>query len=29
MQTETKTMKDVMKEKWNKRPMNISGTFSA
>jgi chorismate mutase len=29
MQTETKTMKDVMKEKWNKRPLIISGPCSA
>lgn len=29
MQTETKTMKDVMQEKWNKRPLIISGPCSA
>jgi len=29
MQTETKTMKDVMTEKWNKRPLIISGPCSA
>ncbi|MGN6339905.1 MAG: chorismate mutase [Ginsengibacter sp.] len=29
MQTETKTMKDVMMEKWNKRPLIISGPCSA
>ena len=29
METETKTMKDVMQEKWNKRPLIISGPCSA
>ena len=29
MQTETKTMKDVIQEKWNKRPLIISGPCSA
>ena len=29
MQTETKTMKDLMHEKWNKRPLIISGPCSA
>lgn len=29
MQTQTKTMKEVMQEKWNKRPLIISGPCSA
>ena len=29
MQTETKTMKDLIQEKWNKRPLIISGPCSA
>ncbi len=29
MQTQTKTMNDVMQEKWNKRPLIISGPCSA
>ena len=29
MQTEIKTMKELMQEKWNKRPMIISGPCSA
>jgi chorismate mutase len=29
MQTQSKTMKDLMQEKWNKRPMIISGPCSA
>ena len=29
MQTDIKTMKDLMQEKWNKRPMIISGPCSA
>ncbi len=29
MQTETKTMKEIMQEKWNKRPLVISGPCSA
>ena len=29
METETKTMKDAMQEKWNKRPLIISGPCSA
>ena len=29
METETKTMNDVIKEKWNKRPLIISGPCSA
>ena len=29
MQTQTKSMKDVMQEKWTKRPLIISGPCSA
>src|SRR6266480_2221616 len=29
MQTETKTMKELVNEKWNKRPLIISGPCSA
>ena len=29
MQTQTKTMKDLMQEKWTKRPLIISGPCSA
>src|SRR3954468_4975817 len=29
MQTENKTMKDLIQEKWNKRPLIISGPCSA
>src|SRR5438874_5829874 len=29
MQTETKTMNDLVQEKWNKRPLIISGPCSA
>src|SRR5436853_7232299 len=29
MQTQPKTMRDLMQEKWNKRPMIISGPCSA
>ena len=29
MQTESQTMKELMQEKWNKRPLIISGPCSA